>query len=140
MDVGSITAWVQIVIWVISGEQWVARQTSGRTAKRKWVLSNRAFGFLILMGCLFSVWSLLQRSYEQRVPALNVTVQAPAAPIIQMTQPATCTPSPRTTQTNLRQMGNNNQANPFTVNGNQTTNGTSSPIINGSSNQVKPQR
>jgi hypothetical protein len=104
---------------------------------RVWSAMNNRF--LRVVALLFMITfvgkDISDRAKEPPVPALVVNIAPPPAPIIQMIQPPS---PPGNGSKRIVQTGNNNQANPVTVNGKQTTNGTNSPILNGSSNTINP--
>jgi hypothetical protein len=103
---------------------------------RLWAaMSNRPMRLILLVLLIGLVAKDIAERLEQKTPPpLRVTVQPPAPPTIQMVMPDARTSNPRlgTSHQTAKQIGNGNQANPVTVYGKQQTNGTDSPIINGS--------
>jgi hypothetical protein len=146
---GTALVFVVLATWNILRVPWIVHRDGSTTANHS---IPRRYGLLgivvsggLLCVLLFCFWRCVHHTATASPPAVK--------PVIQSSQPKPlpCTPkqtdAPRhhandiSTKQVIKQDGHNNQANPFVVNGNQTTNGAGSSIVNGSNDnlQTSPQ-
>jgi hypothetical protein len=84
MDVGTVVAWVQITFWALAGIAWLFKwkYRGARLHPVLWrfLSSNRLLGVLILLGAVFSAWTLWHQMdwhWGRREMIVNLSAMIP---------------------------------------------------------------